>query len=80
MKMQRIDVGGLELSVEVGEPATGAADAETVLLIHGFPDSHKLWRYQVPVLRDAGFGVGARIDLAPGDDVPQARLIARRAP
>jgi pimeloyl-ACP methyl ester carboxylesterase len=55
MRSQRIDVGGLELAVEVGEPATGAADAETVLLIHGFPDSHKLWRYQVPVLRDAGF-------------------------
>ena len=55
MRTERIDVGGLELAVEVGEAATGAADAETVLLIHGFPDSHKLWRYQVPVLRDAGY-------------------------
>lgn len=55
MSSRRIDVGELELAVEIGEPATGATDAENVLLIHGFPDSHKLWRYQVPVLRDAGF-------------------------
>ncbi len=55
MRTERIDVGGLELAVEIGEPASGAPDAESVLLVHGFPDSHKLWRYQVPALRDAGF-------------------------
>jgi pimeloyl-ACP methyl ester carboxylesterase len=36
------DVGG------VGRP---------VVLLHGFPDSGRLWRYQVPVLRDAGYQV-----------------------
>ncbi|HSP37986.1 MAG TPA: alpha/beta hydrolase [Frankiaceae bacterium] len=58
MTLQRIATADLTLSVEVGEPATGAGevgDAETVLLLHGFPDSHKLWRYQVPVLREAGY-------------------------
>jgi pimeloyl-ACP methyl ester carboxylesterase len=55
MSLQRIRTADVELAVEVGEPATGARDAETVLLLHGFPDSHKLWRYQVPVLRDAGY-------------------------
>jgi pimeloyl-ACP methyl ester carboxylesterase len=52
---QRIATGELELAVEVGEPATGAHDAETVLLLHGFPDSRKLWRYQTPALREAGY-------------------------
>ena len=55
MTLQRIPTGEVTLSVDVGEAATGAADAETVLLLHGFPDSHKLWRYQVPVLREAGY-------------------------
>ncbi|MDQ1672081.1 MAG: hypothetical protein QOC98_643 [Frankiaceae bacterium] len=55
MRQLQVDSGGLPLFVEVGDPASGAADAETVLLLHGFPDSHKLWRYQVPVLREAGY-------------------------
>jgi pimeloyl-ACP methyl ester carboxylesterase len=55
MRQVRVDTDGLELFVEVGEPASGAADAETVLLLHGFPDTHKLWRYQVPALREAGY-------------------------
>jgi len=32
------------------------------------------------LLRDAGFAVCARIDLDPEEQVPQARLIARREP
>jgi len=28
-----------------------------VVLLHGFPDSGRLWRHQVPALADAGFGV-----------------------
>jgi pimeloyl-ACP methyl ester carboxylesterase len=55
MSTRRIDTGELTLSVDVGEPASGAPAAETVLLLHGFPDSNKLWRYQVPVLREAGY-------------------------
>jgi pimeloyl-ACP methyl ester carboxylesterase len=58
---RQVEVGSVEttpvrLFVEVGEPGSGAAEgAETVLLLHGFPDSHKLWRYQVPALREAGY-------------------------
>ncbi len=28
-----------------------------LILLHGFPDSRYLWRYQIPVLADAGFRV-----------------------
>jgi pimeloyl-ACP methyl ester carboxylesterase len=38
---------GLEVSVEGSGPA--------VLLVHGFPDTHELWRHQVPALTAAGF-------------------------
>jgi len=34
---------------------TGAG--RPVILLHGFPDSGRLWRNQVPVLADAGFQV-----------------------
>ncbi|CAM2070757.1 Alpha/beta fold hydrolase [Sulfidibacter corallicola] len=30
---------------------------EPVLLLHGFPDSHRLWRHQVPFLLERGFRV-----------------------
>lgn len=45
----RINVGEVSLNV-IDE---GAGDA--VLLIHGFPDSSRLWRKQIPALVDAGF-------------------------
>jgi pimeloyl-ACP methyl ester carboxylesterase len=45
----KIETNGISLEVEVkGE---GAA----VLLLHGFPDSHRLWRNQVPPLVDFGY-------------------------
>jgi pimeloyl-ACP methyl ester carboxylesterase len=45
----RIDVSGVPIEFEVhGEGAP-------VVLLHGFPDSGRLWRYQVPALVDAGF-------------------------
>jgi pimeloyl-ACP methyl ester carboxylesterase len=45
----RIDVDGLGL--EVADDGSGPA----VLLLHGFPDTHDLWRHQVPALTAAGF-------------------------
>ena len=45
----RIDVNGMEL--EVADEGSGPA----VLLLHGFPDTHELWRHQVPALTGAGF-------------------------
>lgn len=35
----------------------GPPDGETVLLLHGFPDSARLWRNQIPVLAEAGYRV-----------------------
>ena len=45
----RIEVNGVGL--EVSSEGSGPA----VLLLHGFPDAHELWRHQVPALTAAGF-------------------------
>ena len=47
----RYSVNGIEMHVLI------AGSGPDVLLLHGFPDSHKLWRYQVPALVAAGFRV-----------------------
>ncbi len=47
----RADSNGVGIEYEV----TG--DGRPVVLLHGFPDSGRLWRHQVPALRDAGFQV-----------------------
>ena len=47
----RVDVGGVGIDYEV----TGEGPA--VVLLHGFPDSGRLWRRQVPALAEAGFSV-----------------------
>ena len=45
----KIERDGVELNVRLdGEGAP-------VLLLHGFPDSHELWRNQIPALNAAGF-------------------------
>jgi pimeloyl-ACP methyl ester carboxylesterase len=49
--MGRVDVDGVGIEYEV----TGAG--RPVLLLHGFPDSGRLWRNQVPALAEAGFRV-----------------------
>jgi pimeloyl-ACP methyl ester carboxylesterase len=48
---QRYAVNGIEMHV------TMAGSGPDVLLLHGFPDSYELWRYQVPALVAAGFRV-----------------------
>src|ERR1700759_2951254 len=47
----RVDVGAVGIEYEV----TG--EGPPVVLLHGFPDSGRLWRHQVPALADAGFKV-----------------------
>jgi pimeloyl-ACP methyl ester carboxylesterase len=47
----RVDVGGVGIEYEV----TG--DGRPVVLLHGFPDSGRLWRHQIPALAQAGFKV-----------------------
>jgi pimeloyl-ACP methyl ester carboxylesterase len=47
----RIETGGVGIQYEV----TG--EGRPVVLLHGFPDSGRLWRHQVPALAQAGFRV-----------------------
>src|ERR1700674_3583713 len=47
--MSRVEVNGVGIEYEV----TG--QGQPVVLLHGFPDSGRLWRNQVPALADAGF-------------------------
>jgi pimeloyl-ACP methyl ester carboxylesterase len=49
--MGRVEVDGVGIEYEV----TGAG--RPVMLLHGFPDSGRLWRHQVPALAGAGFQV-----------------------
>jgi pimeloyl-ACP methyl ester carboxylesterase len=46
-----VTVHGVAIEYEV----TGTG--RPVVLLHGFPDSGRLWRHQVPALADAGFQV-----------------------
>jgi pimeloyl-ACP methyl ester carboxylesterase len=49
--MSRVEVDGVGIDYEVhgaGRP---------VVLLHGFPDTGRLWRHQVPALAEAGFQV-----------------------
>jgi pimeloyl-ACP methyl ester carboxylesterase len=48
-----IEVEANGLTFSVVDAGTGPG----VLLLHGFPDSHRLWRHQVPALVAAGFRV-----------------------
>jgi pimeloyl-ACP methyl ester carboxylesterase len=47
----RVDVDGVGIEYEV------AGEGQPVVLLHGFPDSGRLWRHQVPALSKAGFQV-----------------------
>jgi len=47
----RVESGGTGIEYEV----TG--EGRPVILLHGFPDSGRLWRHQVPALAEAGFRV-----------------------
>ena len=49
--MSRVDVDGVGIEYQV----TG--QGRPVVLLHGFPDSGRLWRHQVPALAAAGFQV-----------------------
>jgi pimeloyl-ACP methyl ester carboxylesterase len=49
--MGRVDVDGVGIEYQV----TG--HGRPVVLLHGFPDSGRLWRHQVPALAEAGFQV-----------------------
>jgi pimeloyl-ACP methyl ester carboxylesterase len=78
MSQQWIDSNGLALSVQI------EGSGPPVLLIHGFPDDHQVWRHQIPALVSAGYTVIApdlrgcgRSDMPlPVADYRIARLVA----
>jgi pimeloyl-ACP methyl ester carboxylesterase len=49
--LARVNVDGVGIEYEV----TG--EGPPVVLLHGFPDSGRIWRHQVPALAEAGFRV-----------------------
>ncbi len=49
----RVDSSGVMLNVEVAGPT----DGQPVVLLHGFPDSSRLWNKQVAALSGAGYRV-----------------------
>ena len=51
--MPRADSGGVGIAYEVHGDDAGTP----VLLLHGFPDSGRCWRNQVPALTEAGYRV-----------------------
>jgi pimeloyl-ACP methyl ester carboxylesterase len=68
-----MDVDTLTKTVEIkGErfPVVDVGTGHAVLLLHGFPDSRYLWRYQMPALVAAGFRVVAP-DLRGYGDAPR---------
>jgi hypothetical protein len=51
MKRHQLALNGLDYAV------TEAGSGEALLMLHGFPDSARLWRHQIPALVDAGFPI-----------------------
>ncbi|MBV9367152.1 MAG: alpha/beta fold hydrolase [Solirubrobacterales bacterium] len=47
----RVDSGGVGIEYDV------SGEGQPIVLIHGFPDTGRLWRHQVPALAEAGFRV-----------------------
>ena len=72
-----IDINAITKTIEIkGEhfPVADAGDGPAVLLLHGFPDSRFLWRYQLPALAAAGFRVIAP-DLRGFGDAPRPTTV-----
>ena len=53
LREERVRVNGIEFNV------ASAGAGPVVMLLHGFPDTHTVWRKQVPALTAAGYRVVA---------------------
>jgi pimeloyl-ACP methyl ester carboxylesterase len=72
-----MDIDTITKTVEIAGEQFPVADVGTgpaVLLLHGFPDSRWLWRYQLPALAAAGFRVIAP-DLRGFGDAPRPTAV-----
>jgi len=67
-EMRRVRANGIELNVLV------AGQGPDVLLVHGFPDWHEVWRHQIPVLVEAGYRVIAPDTRGCGDSEISPRV------
>ena len=56
-------------------PVVDAGEGPVVLLIHGWPDSKEMWRYQIPFLIESGYRVIAP-DLRGFGDAPKTEDVA----
>ncbi len=72
LETRRIDVNGLRMTVAV------AGDGPDVLLVHGFPDTHRVWRHVIPALVAAGYRVIAPDTRGCGDTDMPAGVAAYR--
>lgn len=65
---RKLQVNGLEMNVLI------AGEGPPVLLVHGFPDTHQVWRKQIQPLVEAGYQVIAPDTRGCGDSAIPARI------
>lgn len=65
---QKLAVNGLQMNVLI------AGEGEPVLLVHGFPDTHAVWRKQIAQLVEAGYRVIAPDTRGCGETSMPARV------
>ena len=69
-----MDINEITITVNIKNnlqfPVVDYGEGPAVLLLHGFPDSRHLWRYQIPILAEAGLRVIAP-DLRGFGDAPK---------
>jgi pimeloyl-ACP methyl ester carboxylesterase len=70
----KIETNGVTLDVQV------EGEGRPVVLLHGFPDSKRLWTKQVPALREAGFQVIVPDQRGYGDSSKPAEVDAYSIP
>lgn len=65
---RQYSVNGIEMNVLI------AGEGPDVLLVHGFPDTHEVWRKQIPALVAAGYRVIAPDTRGCGDSEMSSRV------
>jgi pimeloyl-ACP methyl ester carboxylesterase len=68
LSMRRLRIDGIDLNV------VDEGEGPAVLLVHGFPDDHTVWRKQIPMLVAAGYRVIAPDTRGCGESEIPARL------
>lgn len=70
-----VDDASVEVNLDqYSFPVVDHGEGDPVLLLHGFPDSRHMWRYQVPALAEVGYRVIAP-DLKGYGDAPKPQSV-----